>query len=177
MSEHKKENDNEKDYREEAQVEEERDANRDPITGEPGSHPIGVAAGGSTGAATGAAIGAAVGGPVGAVVGGAIGAVAGGLTGKAVAEVIDPTVEEAYWKKNYQSRPYYSPGRQYYDYGTAYRYGWESAARPEYSEKKFEDIESDLETSWPSHRNTDKDTWQDFREAVRDAYNRVKERR
>lgn len=176
MSEYKKSVD--KDQREELVEEvEERDANRDPITGEAGSHPVGVAAGGSAGAATGAAIGAAVGGPVGAVVGGAIGAVAGGLTGKAVAEVIDPTVEEAYWKKNYQSRPYYSPGRQYYDYGTAYRYGWESAVRPENSEKKFEDIESDLETSWPSYRNTDKDSWQDFREAVRDAYNRVKERR
>ena len=114
---------------------------------------------------------------MGAVVGGAIGAVAGGLTGKSVAEVIDPTVEEAYWKEKYQSRPYYSPGRQYYDYGTAYRYGWESAARPEYAEQKFEDIESDLETSWPSYRNNDKDTWQDFREAVRDAYNRVREKR
>src|SRR5204863_3392131 len=43
------------------------DANRDPITGEPGSHPVGTAVGGAGGAATGAAVGGALGGPVGAV--------------------------------------------------------------------------------------------------------------
>ena len=75
------------------------DSNPDPITGEKGAHPVGVAAGGAGGAAAGAAIGAAVGGPVGAVVGGAVGAVAGGLAGKGAAEVVNPTVEEEYWKK------------------------------------------------------------------------------
>ena len=40
------------------------DLNRDPITGEPGSHPIGTAVGGMGGAAAGAAIGA-IGGPLG----------------------------------------------------------------------------------------------------------------
>src|ERR1043166_752127 len=74
-----------------------RDSNPDPITGEPGSHPIGVGVGGGSGAAAGAAVGGAVGGPIGAAVGGVVGAVAGGLAGKGVAEKIDPTVEEAYW--------------------------------------------------------------------------------
>src|SRR3954454_5907703 len=82
------------------------DANRDPITGAPGAHPIGTGAGAAAAGATGAAIGAAVGGPVGAVVGGAIGAVAGGLGGKGVAEKINPTVEDAYWRDTYTSRPY-----------------------------------------------------------------------
>lgn len=67
-----------------------RDANPDPITGEPGAHPVGVGAGATGGAVTGAAIGA-VGGPIGSAVGGAIGAVAGGLAGKGVAEAVDPT--------------------------------------------------------------------------------------
>src|SRR5687767_122437 len=47
-----------------------RDANPDPITGEPGAHPVGVAGGATGGAVTGAAIGA-LGGPVGSAVGGA----------------------------------------------------------------------------------------------------------
>ena len=58
---------------------EERDRlNADPITGEPGAHPVGTGLGAVGGAATGATVGA-LGGPVGAVVGGAVGAVVGGL--------------------------------------------------------------------------------------------------
>ena len=60
------------------------DANRDPITGEPGAHPIGTGAGAAAGGATGATVGA-IGGPVGAVIGGAVGAVVGGLAGKGAA--------------------------------------------------------------------------------------------
>ena len=59
--------------------------NRDPITGEPGSHPIGTAVGGLGGAAAGAAIGA-IGGPLGMLIGGAIGAIAGGSAGHAAGE-------------------------------------------------------------------------------------------
>ena len=66
--------------------------NRDPITGEPGAHPVGTAVGATAGAvAAGAAVGS-VAGPVGTVVGAAIGAVAGGAAGKGVAETVDPTV-------------------------------------------------------------------------------------
>ena len=56
-----------------------KDLNRDPITGAPGSHPVGTGLGAAGGGAAGAAIGTAVGGPVGAVVGAAAGAVVGGL--------------------------------------------------------------------------------------------------
>ncbi|MEO6004610.1 MAG: YsnF/AvaK domain-containing protein [Opitutus sp.] len=67
-------------------------ANRDPITGEPGSHPIGTAAGatalGAEGA--GAAAGAAA-GPIGVGVGAAAGAVIGGLAGHAASEQFNPT--------------------------------------------------------------------------------------
>jgi phage tail tape-measure protein len=139
------------------------------------SHAVGIAAGGSAGAAAGAAIGSVVAGPAGAAFGGAVGAVTGGLAGQAVAEALDPEEEESYWKENFQSRPY-SSGRQYDEFREAYRYGWESAAKKENFKKDFEDIESELETSWPSYRNSDKETWNDFREVVRDAYNRVRDR-
>lgn len=75
------------------------DPNRDPITGEEGSHPvgtgIGAAAGGAAGAAAGAATGAAIGtagaGPIGTGVGAAVGAIAGGLAGHGAAEGLNPT--------------------------------------------------------------------------------------
>src|SRR5215213_11818884 len=72
---------------------ESHDENRDPITGAPGSHPVGTgvgaAGGGAAGAAVGAAIGAGMSGPaapVGAAIGAVVGAVAGGLAGKGAAE-------------------------------------------------------------------------------------------
>ena len=68
-----------------------QDANRDPITGEPRSHPVGTGAGAALGgAAAGAAVGS-VAGPVGTGIGAAAGAIAGGLGGKAVAEHFNPT--------------------------------------------------------------------------------------
>jgi hypothetical protein len=73
-----------------------RDANRDPITGAPGAHPVGTGVGATGGGAAGAAIGAAVGGPVGAAVGLAAGAIAGGLAGKGAAEAVNPTAEDGY---------------------------------------------------------------------------------
>lgn len=100
---------------------EQRDLNRDPITGEPGSHPIGTGIGASAGAATGAAIGA-IGGPLGALIGGAIGAVMGGKAGSAAGEVFDPTGEETYWRnEGYTSASYYNNDYTYdRDYQPAY---------------------------------------------------------
>ena len=82
------------------------DANPDPITGAPGSHPVGTGVGAALGGAAAGAAAASVAGPVGTVVGAAVGAVVGGLAGKGVAEAIDPTVEDAYWRENFKRRPY-----------------------------------------------------------------------
>src|SRR5688572_12921231 len=76
-----------------------KDANRDPISGEPGSHPVGTgvgavaggAAGAAAGAATGAAVGTAGAGPIGTAVGAAAGAIVGGLAGHGTAEGLNPT--------------------------------------------------------------------------------------
>src|SRR5687767_10858541 len=90
-----------------------KDANRDPITGAPGSHPVGTGLGAAAGgAAAGAAIGT-VAGPVGTAVGMAAGAIVGGLAGKGIAEKIDPTVEDSYWRQNYASRPYVDKNNNY----------------------------------------------------------------
>jgi hypothetical protein len=146
------------------------DANRDPITGTPGAHPVGVglgAAGG--GAAAGAAIGA-VAGPVGAAAGAVAGAVAGGLAGKAVAEHVNPTVEDAFWRSNYTKRPYVNQGETYDTYQPAYRYGWEG--RSKHVGKRFDEVERDLERDWQSNRGNCPLEWQSARPAVRDAWER-----
>jgi uncharacterized protein YjbJ (UPF0337 family) len=155
--------------------EKKRDSNPDPITGEPGSHPVGVAGGATAGALAGAAVGA-IGGPVGAAVGGAIGAVAGAAAGKGVAEAVNPTEEEGYWRKNYQSRPYFKTGRAFEYYSLPYRYGWESATRADYHGRRFENVESDLSRNWNKFRGSSKTEWNDVRDATRDSFERVQNR-
>ena len=148
-----------------------RDANRDPITKEPGAHPVGTGAGAAGAGAAGAAIGGTVGGPVGAVVGAAVGAVAGGLAGKGAAEAVNPTVEDTYWKENFSTRPYITADRGYEFYQPAYRYGWESY--PNYRGKKYEEVESDLERGWDRFKGQSKLSWNEARAATRDAWHRV----
>lgn len=148
-----------------------RDANRDPITKEPGAHPVGTGAGAAGAGAAGAAIGGAVGGPVGAVVGAAVGAVAGGLAGKGAAEVVNPTVEDTYWRENFSNRPYATADRNYEAYQPAYKYGWESYGKNR--GKKYEEVERDLEKNWDAARGTSKLTWNEAKMATKDAWHRV----
>ena len=146
--------------------------NLDPITKEPGSHPVGTGVGSAGGAATGAIVGGVVGGPVGAVVGGAVGAVVGGAAGHAAGEAVNPTVEGEYWRKNFKNRPYYRPGKEYSAYEPAYRFGWEAAGRKEYAGKRFDEVEPDLERNWNSTQGGAA-RWTESREATRDAWKRV----
>jgi len=144
--------------------------NPDPITGAPGSHPVGTGAGAATGGAAGAAIGA-VGGPAGAMIGGAIGAVAGGFAGKAIAEQIDPTVETAHWREHYAERDYVRAGEPYEMYEPAYRYGWE--ARGRYPERSWEQVEPELGSEWNAYRGKSSLGWDRAKHASRDAWHRI----
>lgn len=146
------------------------DANLDPITGAPGAHPVGTGVGAAGGGAAGAAIGA-IGGPVGAAVGMVAGAVAGGLAGKGVAEKIDPTVEDAYWRTNYLKTSYVDREVPYASYQPAYRVGYEGYGR--YRGRKFEDVEADLKRAYEKSKATSGLAWERARHAVRDAWRRV----
>jgi hypothetical protein len=146
------------------------DANRDPITGSPGAHPVGTGVGAAGGGAAGAAIGA-IGGPVGAAVGLVAGAVAGGLAGKGVAEKIDPTVEDAYWKANYSKQKYVDRDAPYTAYQPAYRTGY--VGRSRFPDKTFEEVELDLQRDYEKSRGQSGLSWDKARLATRDAWHRV----
>ena len=121
-----------------------RDSNPDPITGAPGSHPVGTV----------------------------IGAVAGGLAGKGVAEAVNPTAEDAYWRENYKTRPYATGDVTYdNDLRPAYQYGWESRSR--YQGKKFDEVESDLGRDWDRRKGSSRLGWENAKQATRDAWHRV----
>ena len=148
-----------------------KDANRDPITGAPGSHPVGTGLGAAAGgAATGAAVGT-VAGPVGTAVGMAAGAIVGGLAGKGIAEKIDPTVEDTYWRQTYTTRPYYDKTTPYDAYAPAYRTGYEGYGR--YYGKKWDQVEKDLRTDYERTAGKTNLGWDRAKLATRDAWDRV----
>lgn len=151
-----------------------RDANPDPITGEPGSHPVGTGLGALGGGAVAGAAAGAAGGPVAAGIGAVVGGVAGALAGKAIAEQVDPTAEEAYWRNEYRTRNYFDPNADYdTQFAPAYRYGWESRSR--YRDRGWNEVEPDLRRDWESHRGASQLDWSRAQPATRDAWQRVDE--
>ncbi len=152
------------------------DSNPDPITGAPGSHPIGTGVGAAAAGAAGAAIGSVIPGAgtvVGGVIGAVVGAVAGGYAGKGVAEAIDPTNENTYWQGEYRNRKYYDANLDYdSDIAPAYRYGWESYG--ENAGRTFEERQTDLRSGWETRRGKSRLDWDRAQHAVRDAWDRLK---
>lgn len=149
------------------------DANPDPITGEPGAHPVGTGVGAAGAGAVGAAIGGAVGGPVGAVVGVVVGAVGGGLVGKGVAEKIDPTVENDYWREHYPTRPYAESDYAYTDYEPAYRTGYEGFGNYYTPGMTYEQAEPNLRRDYEAKHGNGRLAWEKAKHATRDAWDRV----
>jgi hypothetical protein len=79
--------------------------------------------------------------------------------------------EDAYWQSNYRTRPYAKTSSDYSFYQPAYRYGFDSANR--YSGRSWDDVESDLSKSWNTYEHRGTSTWQQVKDAVRDAWDRV----
>jgi len=153
-----------------AALEREREeTTRDPISGKPG-YPVGNGVRAAVGVVGGAVIGGTVGGPVGTLVGAAIGGIAGGLVGHGIAEGVNPTEEDAYWRESYLDRPY-AQNRSYEDLGPAYRYGWEARAR--YTGRGWHEVEPELKHKWETSRGSSKLSWEEARAATIDAWLRV----
>lgn len=147
------------------------DMNRDPISGAPGSHPVGTGVGAAGGATAGALAGAVF-GPIGMLVGGGVGAIAGGLAGKGVAERMDPTAENEYWRENASTRPYYNRD---YDYDNDYSpaYAWGANARTQLGSRDWDDsLEGDLREGWSKNRGESRLDWDNAKHAVRDSWDR-----
>jgi hypothetical protein len=84
--------------------------------------------------------------------------------------------EDEYWRSSYTSRPY-SSGSSYDEWRPAYRFGYESADR--YHGRSWDEVQSDLERDWETYpyRGETRSTWQQVKDAARDAWERVTGRR
>lgn len=132
---------------------------------------VGEAAGGIGGVAAGAAIGSAA-GPVGTVIGGILGAMGGWWTGRAVAEAATAvtTDDDNYYRKHYESSPNRLADRRYDDVRPAYYLGHLASRNPDYENRSFDEIESDLRAGWskePKHGS-----WDNVRSYASEGYTR-----
>lgn len=92
---------------------------------------------------------------------------AAGLAGRRV----NPIEEEAFWRANYASEPYYDERFSFNDYYAAYRAGWE--ARMRHPGRSFQDVERDIEADFNWNRGQSMMLWEEAREAARAAWDRV----
>lgn len=147
--------------------------NADPLTGEPGAHPVGTGVGAVIGGIVAGAAAGSVVGPLGTVIGAAIGATLGGLTGKGVAESIDPTRQEAYWREFHRDRPDLAPATTFEDFGPAYSYGVHAYGI--HPGRRFDEVEAELGHNWSAMRGNSDLSWEQARAATRDAWQRLYE--
>ena len=147
--------------------------NADPITGEPGAHPVATGIGAAAAGTTGLAVAVAVAGPVGvaaAVVGATI---AGGLAGKAAGELLDPTEEDAFWREEHPRQPYASDA-PYDDYAASYRSGYMGFVTHGVEGKTFEEAEPHLRAEYEVMGSSL--SWERARPAIRLAWDRAHQR-
>ncbi|CAN5560030.1 hypothetical protein BH10PLA1_BH10PLA1_00890 [soil metagenome] len=156
----------------------ESDHNPDAITGTAGSHPVGTGMGAAALGAAGAVIGSVAPGAgtaLGGAIGAAIGAMVGGLAGKGIAEALDPSTENAYWRNEYRNRKYYDSSLDYdADFAPAYRYGWESYNL--YANRPADEVEDSLRAGWEKNCGTSRLKWDRAQHAVHDAWDRLNAR-
>lgn len=149
----------------------EEEVNRDPLSGATGAHPIGTGAGAASGGVAGAALGLMAGGPIGGLIGAAVGVVTGGLAGSSIAEVVNPTAEEIFWKERYVREPYYVKGRTYEYYAPGFRAGW--AGRVHHDGRTFDQAEPELMAEYARVQTELDPAWHELQSAARAAWNRV----
>ena len=153
------------------QTPKEANTNPDPVTHEPGSHPIGAGVGAAGGGLAGAAIGAAVGGPVGAAVGAVVGGVAGAYSGKSVAEAINPTQEDEYWREHHHKQEWAGDESSFEHYKPAYKTGYEGVMK--YVGKRYHEVEANLARDYEKNDANPAIPWDRARPAVRAAWDRL----
>jgi len=129
--------------------------------------------GGAAAGAAGAAIGALA-GPVGLVIGGLAGVVGGWWAGKAAVEAAHtytPDIDNTY-REAYETSSTRLADRSYDAVRPAYQLGHVAGKNPDYRDRDFDAVESDLQRGWTDDVRARHGDWSTARPFVRDAYTR-----
>ena len=100
-----------------------------------------------------------------------MGLVTGGLAGKGVAEKIDPTAEDAFCREECANRADSDEGEPYESYQLAYQTGYEGFGR--YPGRTYEEAEVELQRDYEFSRSSTDLSWEQTKQAARDAWKRV----
>lgn len=130
----------------------------------------GGAVGGASGIAAGAALGS-LGGPVGTIIGGIAGAAGGWWTGRSVSEAAAHYTEEddRYYRGHYDAHADRPAGMSYDRARTGYAVGHIAGRNPDYSGRRWEDVEPDLRRGFAGEHEKD---WDAMRPYMQHAYER-----
>jgi hypothetical protein len=88
-----------------------------------------------------------------------------------VAEAVNPTVEEQYWRENHASQSYATQEYGYEHFAPAYRVGYEAVAK--YPGKDFDEIDDELALDYQKYQPGDALPWDQVRPATRAAWTKV----
>ena len=91
---------------------------------------------------------------------------------RATPQQLDWGSEEEHWREGWSTRPYASADRDYEYYRPGYRYGFESAQR--HQGRNWNEAEGDLRSDWDRYEHRGESTWENMKDAARDAWNRVR---
>lgn len=82
--------------------------------------------------------------------------------------------DDSYYRQHFDSN-YSASGAKYDDYLPAYSYGSESARSDRYTNRAWDDVESDLRTDWDTRNasSADQSTWEKMKNAVRAGWDRI----
>jgi hypothetical protein len=130
---------------------------------------VGEAAGGISGVVAGAAIGSAV-GPVGTIIGGIVGAMGGWWSGRAVAEAATAISkdDDAFYRRRFETSSSRFSGRSYDDVKPAYYLGHLASRNPDYRNRSFAEVETDLSRGWTADNKYG--AWDDVRDFAQEGF-------
>jgi hypothetical protein len=137
---------------------------------------VGEVTGGVAGAATGAALGS-LGGPIGTLIGGLAGAIGGWWSGRAISEAASSfsDEDESYYRTAHTSSASQLADRSTHDYDNvrpAYQLGHLASRNPDYANRNFDEVETDLQRGWTGDVASRHGDWNSVRGYARSAFER-----
>ncbi|MEO8195055.1 MAG: hypothetical protein ABI681_14475 [Gemmatimonadales bacterium] len=76
--------------------------------------------------------------------------------------------DQRWWRDNFRNRPYATADRRFEDYEPGYRFGYLAANR--YRGCTWNDVESNIRTDWDRFEGRGQSSWENMKDAVRDAW-------
>ena len=134
---------------------------------------VGEGVGSIGGMVAGATIGT-VAGPIGTLIGGIAGAVGGWWTGRAVSEAAGALTndDDAYYRSHYESSPNRLADRGYEHARPAYQIGQIASQNPDYANRSWNEVESDLQRGWNADASKQYGDWSTARPYASEGFNR-----